>query len=117
MNRWRVASLIQHPIPFQAAAGENRSIPKNFSPLPSFSAYISSMQRAFRCKWLVQYHAYQRKYNHVRSELQEKGTRSAKRRLKAISGREKRFVQDQNHCISKKLANIDEDVSVYRIRP
>ena len=54
-----------------------------------------------------------RKYNHVRSELQEKGTRSAKRRLKAISGREKRFVQDQNHCISKKLANIDEDVSVY----
>ena len=54
-----------------------------------------------------------RKYNHVRSELQEKGTRSAKRRLKAISGREKRFVKDQNHCISKKLANIDEDVSVY----
>ena len=54
-----------------------------------------------------------RKYNHVRSELQEKGTRSAKRKLKAISGCEKRFVQDQNHCISKKLANIDEDVSVY----
>ena len=54
-----------------------------------------------------------RRYNHVRSVLQEKGTRSAKRRLKAISGREKRFVQDQNHCISKKLANTDEDVSVY----
>ena len=53
-----------------------------------------------------------RKYNHVRSGLQEKGTRSAKRRLKAISGREKRFVHDQNHCISKKLANTD-DVSVY----
>ena len=54
-----------------------------------------------------------RKYNHVRSELQEKGTRSAKRRLKAISGCEKRFVHDQNHCISKKLANTDGDVSVY----
>ena len=54
-----------------------------------------------------------RKYNHVRSVLQEKGTRSAKRRLKAISGCEKRFVHDQNHCISKKLANTDEDVSVY----
>ena len=54
-----------------------------------------------------------RKYNHVRSQLQEKGTRSAKRRLKAISGCEKRFVHDQNHCISKKLANPDEDVSVY----
>ena len=55
-----------------------------------------------------------RKYNHVRSGLQEKGTRSAKRRLKAISGREKRFVQDQNHCISKKLANADA-VSVYAL--
>ena len=54
-----------------------------------------------------------RKYNHVRSELQEKGTRSAKRRLRAISGCEKRFVHDQNHCISKKLANTDVDVSVY----
>ena len=54
-----------------------------------------------------------RKYNHVRSVLQEKGTRSARRRIKAISGCEKRFVHDQNHCISKKLANTDEDVSVY----
>ena len=53
-----------------------------------------------------------RKYS-VRSELQEKGTRSARRRLKAISGCEKRFVHDQNHCISKKLANTDEDVSIY----
>ena len=54
-----------------------------------------------------------RKYNHVRSVLQKKGTRSAKRRLVSISGREKRFVHDQNHCISKKLANTDENVSVY----
>ena len=54
-----------------------------------------------------------RRYSHVRSVLQEKGTRSARRRLKAISGCEKRFVQDQNHCISKKLADTDEDVSVY----
>ena len=53
-----------------------------------------------------------RRYNHVRSELQGKGTRSAKRRLKAISGCEKRFVHDQNHCISKELADTD-DVSVY----
>ena len=54
-----------------------------------------------------------RKYSHVRSQLQEKGTRSAKRRLKAISGCEKRFVHDQNHCISKELADSDGDVSVY----
>ena len=48
-----------------------------------------------------------RKYSHVRSELQKKGTRSAKRRLKAISSCEK------NHCISKELADSDGDVSVY----
>ena len=54
-----------------------------------------------------------RKYNRVRSVLQKKGTRSAKRRLVSISGCEKRFVHDQNHCISKKLANTDENVSVY----
>ena len=54
-----------------------------------------------------------RKYNHVRSVLQKKGTRSAKRSLVSISGCEKRFVHDQNHCISKKLANTDENVSVY----
>ena len=55
-----------------------------------------------------------RKCNHVRAELQKKGTRSAKRRLKAVSGREKRFVQDRNHCISKQLAG-DGSVSVYVI--
>ena len=32
---------------------------------------------------------------------------------RAISGCEKRFVHDRNHCISKKLANTDGDVSVY----
>ena len=54
-----------------------------------------------------------RKYSHVRSELQEKGTRSARRRLKAISGCEKGVVHEQNHCISKKLATIDADVHIY----
>jgi len=42
---------------------------------------------------------------HNRRKLQQKGTRSAKRRLKAMSGREKRFMKDTNHCVSKKLAN------------
>lgn len=38
-----------------------------------------------------------------RSELQEKGTRSAKRHLKRLSGRESRFVRNVNHCISKRI--------------
>jgi len=43
------------------------------------------------------------KYQHVKAELQSKGTRSAKRRFNAVSGREQRFVRDVNHCISKQL--------------
>ena len=53
-----------------------------------------------------------RKYKHVRGELQSRGTRSAKRRLKAMSGREERFVKDVNHCMSKMLAS-DESVGTY----
>ena len=55
--------------------------------------------------------ANQRKYLYNRKQLQQKGTRSAKRRLKAMSGREKRFMRDVNHCVSKELANQPE----YRI--
>jgi putative transposase len=49
--------------------------------------------------------ATQRKYLYNRRKLQQKGTRSAKRRLKAMSGCEKRFMRDRNHCVSKQLAN------------
>lgn len=53
-----------------------------------------------------------RRYAHNRATLQAKGTRSAKRRLKAMSGREKRFISDVNHQISKALA-LDPNVSTY----
>ena len=53
-----------------------------------------------------------RKYAHNRATLQAKGTRSAKRRLKAISGKEKRFISDVNHQISKTLAS-DPEVKTY----
>ena len=43
------------------------------------------------------------KFNEVRSELQSKGTKSAKRALKRISGRENRWMSDVNHQISKTL--------------
>ena len=39
----------------------------------------------------------------VRAQLQSKGTKSAKRRLKAISGRENRWMTDVNHQLSKTL--------------
>ena len=51
--------------------------------------------------------ANQRKYLYNRKQLQQKGTRSAKRRLKSMSGREKRFNRyliDVSHAITKQLA-------------
>ena len=46
------------------------------------------------------------KYQHVKAELQSKGTRSARRRFNTVSGKERRFVRDVNHCISKQLIKI-----------
>ncbi len=43
-----------------------------------------------------------------RGELQRKGTRSAKRRLKKLAGRQRRFQTDVNHCISKQLVQCAE---------
>ena len=43
------------------------------------------------------------KFQEVRRQLQSKGTKSAKHRLKAISGRENRWMSDVNHRISKTL--------------
>lgn len=42
-------------------------------------------------------------FNTVRAELQSKGTKSARRALKRISGRENRWMTDVNHQLSKTL--------------
>lgn len=39
----------------------------------------------------------------LKSALQRRGTKSAKRHLKKLSGRENRYRRDVNHCISKKI--------------
>ncbi len=46
-----------------------------------------------------------RHYKRLRSQLQSKNTRSAKRRLKAIGERESRWMSDVNHCLAKTLVN------------
>lgn len=56
--------------------------------------------------------AVKRKYQYLRKKLQQKGTKSAKRHLKKLSGKEKRFMLDVNHCISKSLA-ANKNVSTY----
>ena len=44
-----------------------------------------------------------RRYAHRRRNLQRRGTRAARRKLREISGRQARFQKDVNHCISKQL--------------
>ncbi|MCY7337935.1 MAG: transposase [Chamaesiphon sp.] len=46
-------------------------------------------------------------YHKARRTLQRKDTRSAKRRLIALSGRERRFIADVNHQMSKEIAKPD----------
>lgn len=44
-------------------------------------------------------------YKELRTELQKKGTRSARKRLKSIGDRENRWMRDVNHQVSKALVN------------
>ena len=44
-----------------------------------------------------------RKHQHRRKNLQKKGTKSAKRKLKQVSGQQARYQRDKNHCISKAI--------------
>jgi IS605 OrfB family transposase len=45
------------------------------------------------------------RYAYLRKQLQSKGTRSAKRKLIGLSGRERRFKADVNHQIAKEIVN------------
>lgn len=63
--------------------------------------YVSNIIRAFKRKILF-----------LKRKLQAKGTRSAKRKLKKLSGYEKRFSLNQNHIISKLLVNMPYDIFV-----
>ncbi len=51
-------------------------------------------------------------YQYLKSVLQSKGSPSSRRHLKKLSGKEKRFVLDTNHCLGKTLANSDFKVFV-----
>ena len=46
-----------------------------------------------------------RRFKFLRSKLQSKGTRSSRRLLKKISGREQQFMRAVNHGISKEIVN------------
>jgi IS605 OrfB family transposase len=50
------------------------------------------------------------RYAFVKKRLQSVGTRSAKRKLKRLAGRERRFQADVNHCVSKTIARLNAEV-------
>lgn len=50
------------------------------------------------------------KYSWLKAKLQSKGTRSAKRHLKKLSGKEKRFVKNENHILAKKTVELPYEV-------
>jgi len=52
-----------------------------------------------------------KRYAKIKAVLQSVGTYSAKKHLKKISGRERRFKKDTNHCISKEIVNIAKDTN------
>jgi len=51
-------------------------------------------------------------YQYLRKVLQRKGTPSARRKLKRLAGRERRFVSDMNHRLSKAITQSDYKVFV-----
>jgi IS605 OrfB family transposase len=73
----------------------------NIVSLSNGFLYASNRIREFRRKVLF-----------LKKQLQEKGTRSAKRKLKALSGYEKRFILNENHKIAKQLVDMPFDIYV-----
>ena len=51
------------------------------------------------------------RHRRLRAKLQARGTRSAKRKLMRLSGKERRFAKDTNHCTSKKLVAKAKDTN------
>jgi IS605 OrfB family transposase len=51
------------------------------------------------------------RHRRLRKKLQSKGTKAAKRRLKKLSGKERRFAADTNHVISKQIVKTAKDTN------
>lgn len=51
------------------------------------------------------------KYSKIKAKLQKVGTWNAKKHLKKISGKERRFKKDVNHCISKEIVKTAKDTN------
>ena len=52
-------------------------------------------------------------YKNLRKQLQQTGTSSSRKRLKAIGQRENRWMQDVNHCVSKALVENNPEHTLF----
>lgn len=95
-----VQLVFECPTPEKQSQGETQGIDRGLYHLA-----VTSDEHTFSN---AEVRSVQRKYLHNRRTLQAKGTRSAKRRLKAMAGREQRFSRDVNHRVTKQLANQPE---------
>jgi len=95
-----VETECEEPLPTKDILGIDRGV-KNIA--------VCSNNQFFNSKHLKNVKG---KYRHLRKKLQSKGTRSAIRLLKKLSGKENRFVKDTNHCISKQIVELPFDTFV-----
>ncbi|WP_094229085.1 IS200/IS605 family accessory protein TnpB-related protein [Methanolobus psychrotolerans] len=51
------------------------------------------------------------RYSNLKAILQSVGTHSAKKHLKKINGKERRFKKDTNHCIAKSIVQTAKDTN------
>lgn len=106
----QVEGRTPEPVDEQKVLGIDRGI-VNVAVCSDNSFYNSKRVKTVRAK-----------YAYLRKELQSKGTRSTKRKLRELSGRERRFMTDVNHCISKQIVQSDytvftlEDLSKIRVQ-
>jgi IS605 OrfB family transposase len=96
--------VFEGPTPEKQAPGETQGIDRGLYHLA-----VTSDEHTFSN---AEVRSVQRKYLYNRRTLQAKGTRSAKRRLKAMAGREQRFSRDVNHRVTKQLAT-QPDVTTF----
>jgi IS605 OrfB family transposase len=97
-NEWYLVVFVnveeQPQLPEKAILGIDRGV-KHLA--------VCSNNYFFNSKHL---HNVKNKYSYLRKQLASKGTKSSKRLLRKLSGKDNRFQKDVNHCISKKIVNM-----------
>lgn len=91
-------------LPDERTVGKTMGLDRGIKNLVYTSEGVKVGGRGVRAK--------RRQHLFTRKTLQQKGTQNARRRLRQQSGREKRFMQQVNHEVSKQLAS-DPTVALY----